>query len=165
MSMHRLRSILENNKGQALVETALVIVLLFALIFGIAEFGRAMYTKNMLNNAARAAARVAAVTPNLGSGNAATPYSMTFTKNGLCSSYAATPIKQKVCDSLFYVDKSTITATITTVPSPVVTGSGASVTVNVTVNPFFTDISRNFPIIGRNLPATLTGSASMRYEQ
>ena len=52
-----------NRRGQAMVEMALVIVLLVILIFGMTEFGRAMYTKNTLNNAARAGARVAVVTP------------------------------------------------------------------------------------------------------
>src|SRR5512143_1384986 len=52
-----------NNNGQAMVETALVFFFLILLIFGMTEFGRAMYTKNTLTNAARAAARTAVVTP------------------------------------------------------------------------------------------------------
>ena len=56
---------MRNQKGQALVEFAIILPLLFLLIFGIFEFGRAMFIKNSLNNAARSAVRVAVVTPNL----------------------------------------------------------------------------------------------------
>ncbi len=57
------RANFSSNSGQAMVEMALIIFFLVLLIFGMTEFGRAMYTKNTLTNAARAAARVAAVTP------------------------------------------------------------------------------------------------------
>jgi Flp pilus assembly protein TadG len=52
---------IENRKGQALVETALVISLFMALLFGIIEFGRAWFYSNHLNNSVRAAARYGAV--------------------------------------------------------------------------------------------------------
>ena len=54
---------MRNQKGQALVETALIIPLLLLLVMGLFEFGRVMYIKNTLNNAARAGVRVAVVTP------------------------------------------------------------------------------------------------------
>jgi Flp pilus assembly protein TadG len=57
--------IMRNTKGQVLVETALILPLLLVLIFGLVDFGRAMYTKNTLNYAASLGARVAAVTPSL----------------------------------------------------------------------------------------------------
>lgn len=50
-------------RGQALVETALVLVLLLVIFLGISEFARAWYVKNSLKNAVRAGARVSAVTP------------------------------------------------------------------------------------------------------
>ena len=53
-----------NRKGQALIETALVLILLLVIFLGIAEFSRAWYTKNSLKNAVRQGARVVAVTPN-----------------------------------------------------------------------------------------------------
>lgn len=52
-----------NEKGQALVEAALIIPLLLLLVLGVFEYGRAMYAQNTLNNAVRAGARNAAVTP------------------------------------------------------------------------------------------------------
>ena len=42
-----------------MVEMAFVLFLLVVLIFGMTEFGRAMYIKNTLNNAARAGVRAA----------------------------------------------------------------------------------------------------------
>jgi Flp pilus assembly protein TadG len=47
--------------GQTLIETVFVLALLLILIFGIAEFARAWYLKNSLNNASRVGARVAIV--------------------------------------------------------------------------------------------------------
>ena len=41
-----------NKKGQALVEMAIMLPILVLFVFGITEFGRAMYIKNCLNNAA-----------------------------------------------------------------------------------------------------------------
>lgn len=52
---------ISNQKGTALVETAIVLVLLLLIVFGIAEIGRAMYITNALYNAAREGARRAAV--------------------------------------------------------------------------------------------------------
>jgi Flp pilus assembly protein TadG len=50
-----------SEKGQVLIEFALVLPLLLLLLFGIIEFGRAFFQKNMTINAAREGARFAAV--------------------------------------------------------------------------------------------------------
>jgi Flp pilus assembly protein TadG len=55
-----------NNKGQNLVEFALVVPLLLLLVIGIAEFGRAWMTKNIMTGAAREAVRLLAVPPPYG---------------------------------------------------------------------------------------------------
>jgi Flp pilus assembly protein TadG len=60
-----------NNKGQSLVEFALVVPLLLLLVIGIAEFGRAWMTKNILTGAAREAVRLLAVPPPDGGPTAA----------------------------------------------------------------------------------------------
>jgi Flp pilus assembly protein TadG len=52
------------EKGQSLVEFALVVWILLFLVIGIAEFGRAWMTRNILVGAAREAVRIAAVTGN-----------------------------------------------------------------------------------------------------
>jgi len=51
----------KGEKGQSLVEFALVVPMLLLLVFGIAEFGRAWMTKNILTGAAREASRIAVV--------------------------------------------------------------------------------------------------------
>ncbi|NJD27681.1 MAG: pilus assembly protein [Chloroflexi bacterium] len=56
MSAHRRAS-----EGQALVEFALIFPLIALLVFGFIDVGRAVFTHNTLTNAAREAARVAAV--------------------------------------------------------------------------------------------------------
>jgi Flp pilus assembly protein TadG len=52
-----------NEKGQSLVEFALVVPLLLILVLGIEEFGRAWMTKNIMTGAAREAVRILAVPP------------------------------------------------------------------------------------------------------
>ncbi|MBP2675883.1 MAG: TadE family protein, partial [Deltaproteobacteria bacterium] len=47
--------------GQNIVEFALVVPMLLLLVFGIAEFGRAWMTRNILTGAAREAVRIAVV--------------------------------------------------------------------------------------------------------
>ena len=47
--------------GQGLVEFALVLPMLLILVFGVAEFGRAWMTRNIMTGAAREAARIAVV--------------------------------------------------------------------------------------------------------
>jgi len=58
----------KNSRGQTLVEFALVLALLLAILFGITEFGRAWFYSNHLTNTVRSAARYAAVlsVPNAG---------------------------------------------------------------------------------------------------
>lgn len=53
---------IRTGRGQALIETALVLLLLLIILLGIAEFSRAWYTKNSLKNAVRSGARLAVVT-------------------------------------------------------------------------------------------------------
>lgn len=54
-----------NNRGQVLIEAAIILPLLLLLIFGIVDYSRAMFTKNTLTNAARSGARAAVVTSPL----------------------------------------------------------------------------------------------------
>lgn len=61
MRMKRIRNTRKGEKGQNLIEFALVVPLLLLLVIGIAEFGRAWMTKNILTGAAREAVRIMAV--------------------------------------------------------------------------------------------------------
>lgn len=49
------------NRGNAVIEFALILPLLLLMVFGITELGRAIMTVNVLTQAAREGARVAAV--------------------------------------------------------------------------------------------------------
>ena len=73
----------KNNKGAALVEMALTLLLLLTIVFGIFEYGRVMYTINTLNHAAREGARRAAVTPHPIDINETVKNSIHFDKAGI----------------------------------------------------------------------------------
>lgn len=53
-----------HQRGQSLVETALVLPILLIILMGIFDFGRAVFAYNAVSNAAREAARVAIVNQN-----------------------------------------------------------------------------------------------------
>jgi Flp pilus assembly protein TadG len=53
------------TRGQALVEFTLIVLMMLVLLLGIAEFGRAWMTRNILTGASREAVRVAAVQGNV----------------------------------------------------------------------------------------------------
>ena len=53
-------SVTKQEKGQSLVEFALLLPIFLLILVGIAEFGRGWMTKNILTGAAREAARAAA---------------------------------------------------------------------------------------------------------
>jgi len=155
-----------NKRGQALVEMAIVIILLSLLVFGIFQFGWFMYIKNTLNNAARAGARAAVVTPSLPT-NSHPAYDY-----GSFSSQSTTDaIQQTIYNSLSYVSKSNVKADITDNNTGNTTAvSGDTITVSVTLNNVKPFVSK---LIGLNfLPADtqhagaylITGTASMRYE-
>ena len=56
------------GRGQAMVEFALVLPLFLALIFGVLDFGRAIYALNTITNAAREGARYGIISPSDTSG-------------------------------------------------------------------------------------------------
>ena len=59
-------TLIRSNRGNAMVEFALVFPLLLLVCFGITEFGRAWMTMNILTSAAREGVRLAVVTaPNI----------------------------------------------------------------------------------------------------
>ena len=53
-----------HERGQSLVETALVLPILLVILMGIFDFGRAIFAVNAVSNSAREAARVAIVNQN-----------------------------------------------------------------------------------------------------
>jgi Flp pilus assembly protein TadG len=102
-----------SHKGQTVIETALMIILLFVLFFAIAEIARFWWLKNMINNAARVGVRVAIVDTTLTSaiGSPASPQQIaTCSYNagtGNCSAISTsgsgittTAIQDAACSSL-----------------------------------------------------------------
>ena len=57
----KIKRLLKTNKGQALVEFALILPLLLVLIFGVIEFGRIFGAELTVNNSAREGARLGAI--------------------------------------------------------------------------------------------------------
>ncbi len=65
MNLRKIRILpkLDNTRGNAVVEFALVLPILLLVLFGITELGRMIMTTNVLNTASREGARLAAVSP------------------------------------------------------------------------------------------------------
>jgi Flp pilus assembly protein TadG len=141
---------IKNNRGQTIVETALSIIILFLVVFGITEFGRAMYIKNCLNNAARAGVRQAVVTPTL------TGLPKTITSS---AADGVPDIQSKIFNGIFYMNPANVTATVEDVNGNTTALSGDTIKVTVTLTGFTSFVPRLI-----NIGSTLIGSASMRYE-
>ena len=62
--MRRIRDFRGDERGALIVEFALIVPILFFLVFGIVDFGRAYFTMNNLAAAVREGARYASVVPN-----------------------------------------------------------------------------------------------------
>jgi len=63
-----MKSVTRQEKGQSLVEFALLLPIFLLIVVGIAEFGRGWMTRNTMTAAAREAVRTAAMPPALGGG-------------------------------------------------------------------------------------------------
>lgn len=124
------------HKGQAAVELALLLPIIIVLIFGVFEFGRAMYVRNTLNYAARMGARAAAT-------------QMPFSQSA---------VKDQVRNSIPVQLQGGLTIAV----SPAVPVYGTAVTVSVS-SPFSIDIIPGFLPIEKNV--VLLGQASMMYER
>jgi Flp pilus assembly protein TadG len=141
----------KEQKGQTLIETALILFILLLILLGISEFARAWYTKNSLKNAVRSGARVAVVTPSVSDLGA------------LPCPQVANSIINVVCTSPGVKNDNRTSVSINVDP-----GSGPAVNGNeIMVTATYSD--PNFYIVG-NSPwpwpksLSLTTYASMRYE-
>jgi Flp pilus assembly protein TadG len=135
----------KRDSGQNLVEFALVAVLLLALVLGIVEFGRVWMTFQVVTNAAREGARLAALPTG-------------FTNAGA--------VTAKVNDYLTSAGLDTGVAGVTAAGVDGATGTNATVTVTYNVEMLFLG-----PIVGlldssSSIPGsfTLTGTSTMRNE-
>lgn len=154
--MRDYRNEIKQSKGQTLVETAFILGLLLLLVLGIFEFGRAMYSKNTLTQAAREGARTAIVTPSM------LPHS-----NLNCTS--TDPVPTSVCRWLSSgVDKNNIAINIAVADQAgnsktTQAVSGDSVTVTVIWNNYKWIVIPRFATT-TVFPSSLQGQTSMRYE-
>ena len=128
------------TRGQALLEFALVFPVLVVLLFGIVDFGRAIYDYNTLANAARAGVRVAIVNQNgagagCATGSGATPPDTTRVSAHDCAVQAALAMGP-VSASVSYRNP-----TDTAACSPVQVGCLAVVTITYAYRPITPVIS------------------------
>ena len=79
-----------NKRGQTLVEFALIILLLLAILFGITEFGRAWYHSNALINGVRGGARFASTLRNLSTSGSVTDSVKAYTFSQISSAIPVT---------------------------------------------------------------------------
>jgi len=133
------------ERGAAVVETALTLLLLLTLIFGLFEAGRMMSVQEVVTNAAREGARLS-VTPLVGTDTLPT----------------TDAVKARV--NQFLQSASIKGATTTVVQNAGCTGSGCNpsmVMSTVTVSVPYSFLS--LPLLG-NVNFTMTGKAVMRNE-
>jgi len=134
-----MKTVGKREKGQNLVEFALVLPLFLLLVVGMAEFGRGWMTKNILTGAAREAVRAAAVETQANAYNSAKTIA-----DPILASAGIPPL------ALGDFDDSV------NIPVPTV-----SVTITYTYPIFIANFIPGLP--GPNIP--LTGTASMRRER
>lgn len=160
---------MNREKGQAIVETAIILPVLILLIMGLFEFGRYMYLKNTLNNAARAAARTAVVTPKYdasthpegmaGSGNT---HTLSCTDSEFVGSPGNGAVYKTVCESIYNgIPKNEVVVKIAyaELATPAGLSAGDSVSVEVSWDKYEALLPKLIPITN-----IVTGVASMRYE-
>lgn len=130
-----------DEAGAAVVEFAITMTMLLVLVFGIVDFGRALFTMNNLTQAVREGARLGAVAPN-GMG-------------------AETAIKQKVVASSALLGGAPLTtANVTVLPT---SAGGTLQFMRVRVDYTFVPITPIASLIGLgNIP--MAPSAVFRWE-
>jgi len=133
-----MRTVGKQEKGQNLVEFALILPIFLLLVVGTAEFGRAWMMKNILTGAAREGARVAAVAddPTASDNTARVVATAVLFSAGI----TVPPATISCCD-----------------PIPPTPYNAVQVEVSYPYTPF----SGFFP----SLPPTLKGKATMRRER
>jgi Flp pilus assembly protein TadG len=138
------------SRGQTVIETVLMLIFLLFLFFLIAEFARAWYLKNSLNNAARVGVREAVVTPNLA------PIPTTF-----CHASSGA-VLNSICFSPGLSNLTQVTVSITTdVNPPAAPYASRGDTITVHVEQEFETL---IPLVNAVMPERAVSVASMRYE-
>ena len=143
------------KKGQALIETALILLVLLTILIGIAEFARGWFIKNSLKNASRHGARLAVVTDGLTLG----PTNYTCPAPKVCPQ--ADMFLNAVCCQPGVPAGTTFTLTVTDEDASVTVNSGDTVTISTTTLLSFIIGDSPWPWSKDRI---VTTDASMRYE-
>jgi Flp pilus assembly protein TadG len=101
--MQRMRELRRSIRGQSLVEFAMVLPLMLVIVFMITEFGRALWIKNTLTQAAREGARdavVASVDDGVKLTTAKLSTERFLTDVGLLGDTAPTPLPEVTVEGL-----------------------------------------------------------------
>ena len=141
---------IRDARGQSLVEFALILPMMLVVMFMITEFGRALYTYNVLATAARAAARAAVV-----SGSANAVANGTFVANDLLTKArvnTGTTIAIAIDNNYNGSGVKVVTATVTRPFTWAITGP-------IHVNP-----SAGSQTVSKNAGLVLKGEAIMKAE-
>jgi hypothetical protein len=150
----------KQQKGQTLIETALILILLLLILLGIAEFSRAWFTKSSLKNAARTGSRIAVVTQISGFPSGVGPPFATEVEfvcpnaNAILNAACTAPGVKNTSDTHLFlqVDDSDSSGSIT--PGDTITVRVNRINFSAIVPGFF----RSF------IPTQFSADASMRYE-
>lgn len=144
---------IKSHRGQALIETALVLLLLLFILLGITEFSRAWYRKSSLKNAVRHGVRKAVVEPSL------IPIASTNCPSGAV-------IVNDVCTSPGVLNDARTTVSLALTDDA---DSSGDITKGDTIQVTATLIDATFFIVGNNpwpwpKGINISVDASMRYE-
>ena len=152
LSLPQSLSMRSNSKGQAAVEFTLIFILLLVIAWIPADFGLALFSGQLAQNAAREGARIAAADPNLVNGNCTMP----------CSGATAGTALKATADRMpaALLPGATIDVSLATASS---CNNAVTVTVSGDYNYFFYQILRLMQISTPNA-TTITRSTSMRWE-
>jgi Flp pilus assembly protein TadG len=158
----------DRSRGQGLVEFALIFPVLVLVLFGVFDFGRAIFAYNTLANAARAGVRVAIVNqngPSLGcaGGSGGTPPDTTKVSAQDCALQAAVSLGGTTV-TVSYMDITDTTACTVTGGTldgrPALVGCLAVVTTTYTFHPITPIISN---VVGNSIVLASTSKEPVEF--
>lgn len=149
--LRRLRRLVRNDRGQGILETALVLPLLLLVSVSIFEFGRAYQTEQVLTNAAREGARLAVI-PGSTVANVQARV-LNYMVGGALANAAAAGIAVNQASTVTIGAGATASASVVTVTYPFSF---------IILNPVARLVVPGTPLGGA--PFTMTASAKMRNE-
>jgi Flp pilus assembly protein TadG len=160
---------MRNSRGQTLIEAAIILPIVLLLVFAIVDYGRAMYTKNTLTNAASTGARTAAVTPSLAAESVTTLSSSNSTTAKAIQNILAGELDQDTYNSVTY-ELAIVDPAAPGAPGIASARTGNQVRITLSLPSFqmWTPFTSFLAGITNSTPQsgsiTLTAQSAMRYE-